>query len=94
MELNDEGAALLAAGYKLAQGSAGASLTAEQCKYVNVDFLASFWMVSSRCIALMYLRIPFWSKSVKSSRIRVLQSVHTAVGPELGRDDFCAIPAI
>ena len=46
MELNDEGAALLAAASNLAQGPEGTPLSPEQCKVVNVDFLASYWLVT------------------------------------------------
>ena len=45
MELNDEGAAVLAAACELLQGPAGTALTPEQCKFVNADFVVS-WLVS------------------------------------------------
>ena len=49
MELNDEGAALLASACKLLQGPAGTILSPEQCKFVNADFMVSFWLVSFLC---------------------------------------------
>jgi len=49
VELNDEGAALLASACKLLQGPAGTVLSPEQCKFVNADFMVSFWLVSIWC---------------------------------------------
>ena len=46
VELNGEGAALLAAAYNLAQGPEGTTLSPAQCKIVDVDFLASYWLVT------------------------------------------------
>ena len=45
VELSDEGTTLLASACKLLQGPAGTELRPEQCKFVNVDLLASFWLV-------------------------------------------------
>ena len=47
VELNDVGAGLVAAACKLLQGPNGAAMTPEQCRFVNVDFLTSFWLVRS-----------------------------------------------
>ena len=51
MELNDEGAALLAAACKLLQGPAATALTPEQCRFVNADFMVSFWLVRSLALS-------------------------------------------
>ena len=56
MELNDEGAALLASACKLLQGPAGTILSPEQCKFVNADFMVSFWLVSSCAASELALR--------------------------------------
>ena len=63
VELNDEGAALLASACKLLQGPTGTELTPEQCRFVNIDFLVSFWLVSSLNLPYTSLRL-----SVKRSR--------------------------
>ena len=46
VELNDDGASLLASAYNLLHGPTCRALTPEQCRFVNVDFLVSFWLVS------------------------------------------------
>ena len=45
MELNDEGAELLASTCRLLRGPGGAAMTPNQCRFVDLDFITSFWLV-------------------------------------------------
>ena len=55
MELSDEGAALLALACAVMQGQDPAdAMPVEQCRFVNVDFLASYWLVRTP------MRRPLW----------------------------------
>jgi hypothetical protein len=45
VELDDEGAELLASACKILRGPGGAAITPEQCRFLNLDFLTSFAMV-------------------------------------------------
>ena len=45
MQLNDEGAALLAQGLGFLQGTNAAPLSLDQCRWLDMDLLASFYEV-------------------------------------------------
>ena len=60
MKLSHEGAALVASACALLQvPRPAAAMPAEQCRFVNVDFLASFWLVRSSMQLYSALRIVF-----------------------------------
>ena len=63
MELDDEGAGLVAAACNILQGNASTGMTPEQCKFVNADFLTTFWVVRHVRQELSCL-IASWSRRI------------------------------